>query len=125
MNKKVIVCISILLLITGCGATYHYKAGDFNDINKEYTIDAKMRKVLETQFLATTTKNILSLYINNQLVLEGQLDIKQSGTFKSMYDGKQLILECYDKGAFVIDTYCQVHLDQRKIGSFKLKQEQR
>ncbi|MCR1811983.1 hypothetical protein [Sulfurospirillum sp. hDNRA2] len=121
--EKFVILLSSVLFLVGCASTYNYRASDFNDLNKDYIVDAKMKKVLETQFFGTTTKNILSLYINNQLILEGALDIQEAGTFKSMYDGKQLTLECYKVGAFSIEPYCQVHLDQRKIGSFKLKMD--
>lgn len=120
---KLSILLGFLLFLSGCASTYNYRAGDFNDLNKEYSVDAKMKKIIETGFLSSTTKNILSLYINDQLVLEGPLDIQNSGTFKSIYEGKPLLLECYKVGAFSIEPYCQIHLDQRKIGSFKLKMD--
>ncbi len=121
--KRVSILISFILILSGCASTYNYRAGDFNDLNKEYTVDAKMKKIIETGFLSSTTQNILSLYINNQLVLEGPLDMQGAGTFKSIYESKPLLLECYKVGVFSIEPYCQVHLDQRKIGSFKLKMD--
>ncbi len=121
--KQLPILFSSILLLLGCASTYNYRAGDFNDLNKEYTVDAKMKKNIETGFLSSTTKNILSLYINDQLVLEGPLDMQGAGTFKSIYESKPLLLECYKVGVFSIEPYCQVHLDQRKIGSFKLKMD--
>lgn len=121
--KQLPILFSSILLLLGCASTYNYRAGDFNDLNKEYTVDAKMKKNIETGFLSSTTKNILSLYINDQLVLEGPLDMQGAGTFKSIYESKPLLLECHKVGVFSIEPYCQVHLDQRKIGSFKLKMD--
>mgnify|MGYP001293318493 CR=1 FL=1 len=122
-NLRIVFHMSLLIFFTGCGVYItHFKAVDFNDINKDYTIDAKMYKeIVGVVALPNDVKEILYLYINNQLVLEAPVQYgKLTFSTKSMYENKQLTVDCYRQGLNPEQHNCQVHLDQRKIGSFKL-----
>lgn len=117
--KKVFLYLCIVLFFDGCASIY-FKAGEKHDYNQEYVVDAKMRVVQEYQFPILNIKNILFLYINNELVLECPLAPDHTGSFKSLYQGKQLKLECNDIAFIGRKTFCQVYLDQKEISNFKL-----
>ncbi len=72
--------------------------------------------------LNSSIKNVLTLYINDEIVLKGNLETDASGEFQSMYDGRKLSVEC-GKDTIFSKTTCLVHLGKKRMGNFELNRK--
>jgi hypothetical protein len=115
-----VLSIIVIMTISGCASKTPYHADPITTIDQKYKFDLKMKKEIDPGFFVTDIKNIVTLYINDEIALQGNLDRYESGQLQGLYEGKKLNLEC-DKDTIFSPTRCIVHLDKTRIAELSLK----
>ena len=126
MKKNTILFVLLIeILLTGCTAKLNYKSKKMIDSNNKYTVEIKMKKTINS-ILSTERRitNKITLYINNEIVLKGNLYEDESGEIQGMYKNKKLNLEC-SKDSIFSPLFCIVHLGNKHIGESRLEIYQR
>lgn len=115
MKKVLLICM--ILFITGCSSKMNYKS-DFrknNSLSSEYKITGNIGRSVETGFFSSTIRNVVSLYINNKLVVKTALNDDFSGRTELYFDSKPLIIECGKDNIFS-QPKCIILLDGQNLG---------
>jgi len=120
----VLVWAIIVLVMTGCVNKYNYRSNSMVDSNQKYKIDIRVKKIIHQGFFSTDIKNRVILYINDEVVLKGNLERDESGELQGMYENQKLTLECSKDNIFT-PLYCIVYLGNKKIGESKLEMYRR
>lgn len=122
LSIKTTLLAFILIGLSGCGAKLHYdyKSETLIDSSKEYKINIVMTKDTDAGLFITDIKNVVTVYINDEIALKGKLNKDASGELKGTYNGKELTLECVTR-AFYKPTSCLIHLNKKRIGNLDLK----
>ncbi len=116
MKKVLLICM--ILFFAGCSSKMNFKS-DFrknNSLNNEYKITGNIERLVETGFFSATIKNVVSLYINNKLVIKTALNDDFSGRTELYFDSKPLIVECGKDNVFS-QPKCIILLDGQNLGT--------
>ncbi|NLB49601.1 MAG: hypothetical protein GX807_02145 [Erysipelotrichia bacterium] len=125
MNKSTILLGAVTaLILTGCTSKMNYKSDKMIDSSKKYNIEIRMKKTIEPGFFVTDVTNKVTLYINDEIVLKGNLDRDESGELQGIYNNEKLNLAC-SKDSIFSPSFCTVHLGKKRIGESKLEIYQR
>ncbi len=106
--------------ISGCATKTPYHSELVTTIDEKYKIDIKMKKEINPGFFVTDVNNIVTVYINDEIVLQGNLERDESGQLIGLYDGKKLNVDC-SKDTIFSPTRCTIHLDKKRIAEVALK----
>jgi hypothetical protein len=125
MKKINKICILLLaafgLLISGCTTKINYESNTMYELEKKYTFDIVVEHTNKVNaLLASSSESLATLYINDEIVLQGPLKIDNTGTLRGQYNNETLILEC-SKYTIFSDTICLIHLGNKRIGKSTLK----
>lgn len=125
MDKSTILPGAVMaLILTGCTTHYNYKSDKLVDSNKKYNLEIRMKKTIEPGFFVNDVTNKVTLYINDEIILKGNLDRDETGELQGIYNNEKLNLSC-SKDSIFLPSFCTVHLGNKRIGESKLEMYQR